>query len=355
MPLIGHIKGCTDYPGPEDEDVVVAGTWEYILSPRKSIMEGATFYSQLTRAADEILLRHKIRNMVLQACEGDDDAFRFLKNAYGKKIRDFIQYKHHIVEAETLDSLENDTWMYCFKKIDSPEEGQSYNPAKGAFITWIRILANILAKRLKTQMYKLHNREIMASSLGNEEDPIELESIQPYEDSQVATFSLIHDPAKQFVDRFNLLHIYRELLCTVFCCGAKPHQLISFVYQKLLEWKPQKVVDLLSDKILWDSGVQGYQDYASCFSDEEDGLSEGIVDDSFSQFFLQLKKLFEEIYREREYDPLRNTWSGVTTGLTKLEIYFGTDRPKSVTQWTFKLKERVRKSVSIEPSACFSS
>jgi hypothetical protein len=358
--LIGHIKGSGYYPGSENVKIVVQDTWEYIMylfTKKEPVRIKTSFNLWLKKQADEILKRHKIKRIALRAAKGDDIAFKILKAEFGQKLRDFFLNRNIQSELD-LDALENATWVEVFEKMRSPEKNRSYNPPRGTFEAWIAVWANFQALRFHEETSKRLKREKSEALMGSEEEPINIDNLQPSEDGIIEPFSRIQDPAihfDEFENRRLMKRCYLELLCMVFNSGAKPHQLISFVYQKLLEWKPRQIVDLLSSKTLWDSGVRGYEKYAANFSEKEDGISAGSLDDSFSPLFIQLNQFFEKIYTETEYEPLRKIFSGLQTGLTKLEIYFGTDKPKSISQWTFKLKERVRKKASTELNPFHSS
>lgn len=117
--------------------------------------------------------------------------------------------------------------------------------------------------------------------------------------------------------------LHDKLLRIIFQCCAKPHQLIAFGFNKLLEWTPQEIVRELSNDLLKELALRLKKDYGFqfylcgedvCFyeerdkclyEDEEDRCryKERIVP-CFSLLLEKIECYVRRIYKEPEYRGL---------------------------------------------------
>lgn len=131
-----------------------------------------------------------------------------------------------------------------------------------------------------------------------------------------------------------------ELLLITFRCCAKPHQLIAFVFNKLLEWKPQEIVEELSDNPLKELSLKLREDYCSCFHPFEEEIAP-----CFSPLLEKMERDVREVYTEPEYlERLRDVMDQ-KVGSTCLRDYCGDNPTASIGDWANKVKERARRAI----------
>jgi hypothetical protein len=126
-------------------------------------------------------------------------------------------------------------------------------------------------------------------------------------------------------------------LCIAFGkSSGYPHQQIAFGYIKLLEWKPQEIVKKLSEKSLRELAKDLEDEYIEIlkYADKEK------VHKCFKPLHERIEKRLKEVIPARDRRTM--TISPTTIiGDTKLSDYWG-DRPENnLSDWCYRVRQRV--------------
>ncbi|GEM_PF-3414586 len=197
-------------------------------------------------AIDEALL-------IARAKQGDEKAFEAVHFRYQKQVFGFIR---HLAQSDAdAKDIEEDTWWILLRK-----KMPTYDPARASLPVFAKYWAKIALLRFYEKQKRWGHVVVLFSKLRSHFQDLEHEEeIQ----GLVERLSKMPVVPEEKVPP----EVYTELLRITFGGSSPPHQLIAFGFVKLIEkreetgkkketqqggatWKPQEVVELLSDTTL---------------------------------------------------------------------------------------------------------
>jgi RNA polymerase sigma factor (sigma-70 family) len=247
---------------------------------------------------------------------------------YNKALVGYIGTR--VKNEEEAKELAQRTWEKCIRSK------QNYNPTY-SFYTFLRNCANwiILDYFIKTK--RSREREILLSNFPELREGIREPDITILDSGRVATHSRI--PSQ------DSLIIFTELLCMASCCEAKPHQLITFGYHKLLQWKRSEIFQNLSAQTLRELAKNLRNMYISCFQNLVGSLLDE-MNDCFETLFQRLEKTVAEVYTEHNYEALIMNHGHKKVAESKLKDYYGENPEHEITVWSNRIKQKIRDSLA---------
>ena len=276
------------------------------------------------------------RSLLEEAAKGGESAFNRLWEAYEKALQGFLRTRIFSktpfssgAEQEEVHDITQDVFVEVRKRISI------YDPEKGRFYTFLRYWANIVMMRhFRSRGKRLENVMLLYEFPELETDEIAQSFVEKLPDFEPGSLDILVE-----------LNMYRTLLEITFREGGYPHQLISFGFNRLLaDWNPRSIVDKLSPRRLKKLGSKLQSEYAAdsrleeheirkCFGPLKSALgrkaSEVLLDNATRETLFKR----DERYQEQKVDE------------TRLEDYFTADPSANISDWTYKVKEKVRRHI----------
>lgn len=152
--------------------------------------------------------------------------------------------------------------------------------------------------------------------------------------------------------------VWLEFFRLVLLCCAKPHQLLSFGFTQLLEWKPGRFVDKRSSATLGDLGEEFFREYFdTCNAFYEQESDQPFMDrhefyrDYCYPLVEKLDGPVEAVYSEPSY---RRLPPGTVRERRFEEFYTAkclTDPEKCLYNWSYKVKLKAQRTIAAQ-SVC---
>jgi DNA-directed RNA polymerase specialized sigma24 family protein len=262
------------------------------------------------------LPRHEQVLLAKKAKDGDSNAWARLYESFYDAICGYLNGKIGGNNKQKAEDLTQDTFILAFENL---QKGK-YNPYF-SFYTFLKNIAYFIYLRYRDDI-KRDRRRISKKDISD------------------LDYLLINtwDPVT--------LTLYLEKLRLIFSCCAKPHQILAFLYVKLLGWKTQDVVGDLSIEKLGRLTEQFCDEFYAGFL----GLVEKSQYDScFIPLYKKMEKSVREVYQEPEYKMVLERYlSSKVKGLF-LKVFYSSN-PKispenSLYDWCYKVKERAKKAI----------
>lgn len=239
--------------------------------------------------------------------DGDLEAYNELISRYRKYFLGVIKLKvSNPVDSNSVEDIFQDTCLEVMKKIDI------YDSTKGRFSTFFLNTLNFMIKR-----YFDSKRNRAANVYGGDDSTW-------FEDNEALTIDfLTMVKEKEYQD------LYSICLRILFSNGGGPHQIISFCFNKLIypakyesnRGYPREIVRDLSDSKLKRLYNQFYKEYSIYF-----------------------KKLDNE-YMSPIYIKMEDEEGEMIIGEKHLKSYYGKNPSANVSDWSYRVAERVKKIV----------
>lgn len=268
----------------------------------------------------------------IEASECNKEAFAELHKHFHQALCGHIRGR--IGNSRDAEDLAQETWEYCLKKKDT------YNP-KFSFFTFLLCFARYIIARYYKRTNQWNELFIFLSEFPELKKEIQIIDLAPPDSDEKAISTPIPSPYDSL--------IFRELLCISLKCCAKPHKLVTFGFHRPLQWKPSEIAKGLSNRTLKDLSKKLYQDYISSFRFIGSEIAE-----CFTPLFSKLEQLVEELYTESEYQELRKNYSGKKVGSTELRVYLRKDPAHSISDWSNRVKNRVKEIAEGTRTICLS-
>jgi DNA-directed RNA polymerase specialized sigma24 family protein len=261
-------------------------TWEAVeRSICASDFERNDFESWLLEKAEDML-------MIEQAKEGHPEALTRLHSAYWNAITGYI-VGHPGIENATGEDLAQEVWLRMQTSIGK------YQACRGAFYTWVRRIADRVMLTYYSE--KKWNVKGLLNDDEDNEDPL---SVLDGLDTEIEL-------------RIDIRECYRIFLKAIFQKGGHPRRSIVYVFAKVLEYQPDKILNSLSNTTLRELAKRLEREYLEV-----------------SQLLSaqEVKGCFASLHRRVE--------QGV--GNTTLMEYYGKDPRHNIDDWVHYVKKRVR-------------
>ncbi len=267
----------------------------------------------MTKNIDRLTKREQV-HLAADAMNGTSGAWGILYQSYRTSIVGY--FKCRVGDHDLAEDLCEATFEYAKKGLMKGKYDMRYS-----FTTYLRNLAGFIYQRHLHEGTRFKDPEILRIQFPR----------------SALAISSISNP-----ERLNLRLRMLELLMK---CGAKPHQILSVGFIKLLEWKPGEFVSEQSDRALGALAEQFFQDYFHTFG----GLmNEELLFWYFQPLFEGLKKTTREIYTESEYRKrLGDFWLELVWNIP-FKIFFTKDPESSMYNWCDKVKKQIRRLLELD-------
>jgi len=267
-------------------------------------------------------------NLIEEFLKGDKRAYEELYLRYKNSIRGYIagrcfwigQNVKGIAEKDVdprIKDMEQNTWKEMLQKIST------YDSSKASFYTFICYWANIIIKRYSFRAVIEMPISALKDQDGEETDEEFLGRIG----GQTQIF-----PSDECLDKYN------EFLEITFSQCGPPHQLITFGFNKLIDWGPQDIVKELSLVLLRELTERLISDFEG-----ESKLPAYIVRNCFKPLKDKMDKKLKEVLED---EVSKNTYINLIenkTGKTVLKNYYGKDPEHNISDWSDKVLKRIRR------------
>lgn len=260
-------------------------------------------------------------DLIKKASDGDEEAFGKLYKNYKNSIKGYIS--SHLVDSSYTEDTEQDTWSKISQIISD------YDSKKGSFYSFVHYWARIMVLRKNSENFKRWKGQLLLDF------PDKGDSESGEESIERKSFNPLDISPEEFLERCE------EYLKVTFNSGGLPHQLIAFGFNKLLTgWSPKEVVRELSPKRLKKLTEKLIADYK-----DESKLPDYIVIRIFKPLKEKMKEKLKSILGRRDSKDLYQKLLNKIVGLTKLKDYYGKNPEGNISDWTYKVKERVLRKI----------
>lgn len=254
---------------------------------------------------------------------GDTDAFWMIGEAYREFFTKTKISKMLLVHSGAMEA--DDLYTEALLKVNDALQKGSYDPRRGFFKYVCRTVRNVVLDYL--------NKVTREPKLSDEHNDI-VDRIKILE----SKMPKIIDPEKitQYLEMF-------RLVCE--CC-VKPHQILALCFVKLIKWKPQEIVEELSDEALGVLADRFFGEYLSYFTGY---LDEDRLKHAFLPLFDKLDLSPKDCYPESGYEDKIKGFKRV--GDIILKVFYGKEPANNLSDWPYKAKDRARNAI-IEGRLC---
>jgi DNA-directed RNA polymerase specialized sigma24 family protein len=268
------------------------------------------------------------KTLAKDACKGDKQAQDKIYLAYREAIFGYIRARS-IQDADAED-ISQDFWQQIFTR----KEICRYDPSRRVLYVFFRIIAHsrlidYYRKRGRDHWVPIiedevsDDEEVRGEGAGKTEDHIDFSSL--------ADFQINSDDKLNSAYKIALEYLFRN--------GGYPHQVIVFAFIKLVDhWKPQKIIDKLSDLPLRQLCKRLYQEYLT-----ESNLPEEEIVFCFSYLEQGMDRLVGEVITDSASREKLKAYLDKSIGDTLLKDYFGKDASHSISDWCDKVRKRLGK------------
>ena len=249
-----------------------------------------------------------------------------------KRLRDALKgfissHLDKIQRNNDLEDLVQETLLKVCERI------HTYDPARGSFYSWLLIWARYVLMRYFEEKRRYLDKIIIMSEIEIKYKNGEIDENTYNELTTSTTVWSPRDPQ----EISEMLEKFYCFLCIAFGeKGGYPHQQIAFGYIKLLEWKPQEIVRELSEKSLRKLAKDLENEYVEIlkYADEEK------VRKCFKPLHQRIEKKLEEVIPTRDRGIITISLSTII-GDTKLSDYWGNRPEDNLSNWCYRVRQRV--------------
>ena len=245
----------------------------------------------------------------------DSDAYDGLVESHHRRLLGW--FRARVGDRDLAADLAQRTW------VEVLERARTFDPERGAFWTFTKIWSRFVLLRHYSELRHLWLFTLDHGELGD------VPNGQPGSTSDAAIAPLDQwagAPAAEAL--LSASAVFLELLHHVFQCKRLPHEVITFGFVKLLDWKPQRVVAELADQSLQDLAARLEAEYLRYVP--LDGVRE-----AFGPLREKLGCSLEHIQVDGRTSGAYQELLHRTAGASLLREYFprDTDPREAVTRW----------------------
>lgn len=271
--------------------------------------------------------------LIASALQGDQSAWTSLVESLSPVLKGVIRGYLGLNDIE--EGLQN-AWIRVWNSLGK------YDPAVAPFVAFCRWHAkNAAIDLLRRSRYRKHEfaAEDLVARPGGEGDQNPLDWLapgRPSEEEQEREFfdEVVTPPMRE--------SIYFQFLRLAFSMPVPPHELICYGFNKILGWKPRRIVtDMGSERI---EAVEGKLEMEL---EQESELSAAMIEECFSGLRERLTSRLGELVSDRRtrnrYDSLLER----VVGGTALQEYFSNDPAGDISAWWWGVHRQVVKEAEI--------
>ena len=273
------------------------------------------------------------RTLIASALKGDQAAWERLVQMFSPVLKGAI--RAHLGLSDTDEALQN-TWIRVWNSL------KKYDPEIAPFTAFCRWHArNAAIDILRGNRRRRH--EVAAedlvgrSGLESDRDPVDwLAPPRPSEE----------DVEREFFDEVVAPQlresIYSQFLRLTFSLPAPPHELICYGFNKVLGWKPRRIVsDLGTDRVV------SVEARLESELEKESDLSAATVGACFDTLRLRLASPLGDLLTDLR---TRNRYDGLLERLvatTVLQEYFSNDPAGDISAWWWGVHRQVVREAEV--------
>jgi len=261
------------------------------------------------------------------ACEGDKQAQDRIYAAYHKALFGYLRAR--AMQDVDAENISQEVWTQLLVERTICKYDSLY-----ALYTFLRTVAHSRLvdyyRKKKPILIPIVENEISDNEETGDENTGKNGAGQDFID-----LSFIASPQIDAVE--DLSSAYKIALEHLFRNGGYPHQLIVFAFSKLVDhWKPQKIINELSDISLRQLCNRLYSDYLM-----ESKLPEEEIAPCFSYLEQQMGLLVGEVITDSVLRDKLKPYLNKSVGQTILRDYYGKDASHSISDWCDKVRKRL--------------
>jgi DNA-directed RNA polymerase specialized sigma24 family protein len=271
------------------------------------------------------LTREHETALATQAAQGDEGAFEELRTAFKSSLEGFIRVRAN--NDDDAQEIAQDTWLRFWKSV------KNYDPARAGCLTFLRTIANSALADYYRRNYR--PAEILFSELqqrysesGEEAEIGELlASLAPGAIlcAPDATSGLLEDLA----------------LRLVFSSSSPPHQLIAFGFAERLGWKPQAIVEELSEDLL--RALERTLEEAYVTTSQ---VSSTVIRARFKPLRECMANRVDSVIKEAKTREVCQEFLECVVGDTVLRQYYTHNPTQEISHWCQAVRRRVVKETT---------
>jgi DNA-directed RNA polymerase specialized sigma24 family protein len=294
---------------------------DYVFGPANS---PDAIYLRVMPTADAPRRRQNIDqselSLVEQARRGVKAAFEQLYALHHREVTGYLRAR---CTRHDADDIAQQLWMTVLDKIDQ------FDPQRANFAGFLKYRASIAALRWFHERNNVLGRAMLFSEMESRygESPKEPEIVE----AAIAAQRNIETPEQ----RIETTERYSELLRATFATPSPPHQLISFGYCKLLEWRPQELVKESSNISLGEMEIEFEKKYIEHIPAESD-----LVRGALSRLRKSLDRCFSDVVSDPATVAMYPQLSSKRVGDTTLAQYYRDDPEQNVAHWVYAVRRR---------------
>ncbi len=340
--VVGYIKGVVGLC--EDIQDLKRRTFRACWENFENSNNFDSFYLYLCDCANKVALdlkeRNKIKAIAVRAAQGDQAAIEELHKKFEKRLFNHIKRRLAPGLRSSPERLKQETeelaqkvWEYCLEKIDV------YDPNKDNSGFW-----GFLKDKAKWMFLRYYDESVKLATL-DAELPEET-SGEPVNDGDGGETSRPYSRIPRPDQAYEEIAVRIELLNLFFSCSSKPNHKITSGFQKLLEWRPREIVTDLSKEMLQSLSEKLKKDHLALWGPLPGKPGEGLGK-CFDPLLEEMKIKVNKRYREPAFKSIRDKCGNDPVGATMLRCYYGKNPEKSIADWTYKHRGRVKAALGI--------
>lgn len=261
--------------------------------------------------------------LIEQARQGSAPAFETLFSRYRAAVDAYIGSR--VRRREDVEDISQDTWAEVLKKLSQ------YDSQRANFVAFVKNHAHWKMVAYYGELGERSRLEILAQDL--------LGSKLPFEEESGATDILrrVKDSTPSPEEIAERAELFDRFLKVVFSSSIAPHQLISFGFARLLEWRPREIVAELSEQFLRNLEARLEDDYSRILLGQKTYLRERLSP-LREKIDCEVDDVIEDPNTRTAYAHLLNR----LVGQTKLSDYYTIhgDPEQNIDEWCWSVKRR---------------
>jgi len=265
------------------------------------------------------LSREAEADLVAQAAEGGEDAFRRLHDAYEKPVYGFIRVRSD--SDDDASEIAQEVWLKFWKSA------KNFDSSRASCLTFLRAIASSALADYYRRAPK--PGPILFSDLLRESGELD-------QDIEIGDLLARLTPRSVHALPDAMKRIAEDLLLRVTFGGpSPPHQLITFGFCERLGWKPQAIVDELAATQLVSLERRLEDEYVATSE-----VSEQTVRSRFQQLRAKMHSRLEDVLTEAKVRDIYHALLNDLVGNTLLRQYFTRDASQEISHWCHTVRRR---------------
>jgi DNA-directed RNA polymerase specialized sigma24 family protein len=262
--------------------------------------------------------------LIEKARQGSAPAFETLFSRHRAAVDAYIGSR--VRRREDVEDISQDTWTEVLKKLSQ------YDSQRANFAAFAKNHAHWKMVAYYEELGERGRVEILAQDL--------LRNELPFEEESGATDILrrVKDSSPSPEERSEKAELFDRFLKVAFSSSIAPHQLISFGFARLLEWRPREIVAELSEQFLRNLEARLEDDYSRILLGQKTYLRERLSP-LREKMDCEVDDVIEDPNTRAVYAHLLNH----LVGQTKLSDYYTIhgNPEQNIDEWCWSVKRRV--------------